>query len=151
MFSSTIIVIPKHFQNTMTFRNFFFMARRMCVQPSLLARLATVSVLLFSWRGISCPVEPAVNRQPGFCRELVEQSAQLTSSFWESLLPAPLELKNQKPLTFHKNVKIFEKSSLFSNFHERYSWTKLSISDEFVLSFCWEFEFFGKENLLKNL
>ena len=29
----------------MIFRNYFFMARRMCVQPPLLARLAAVSVL----------------------------------------------------------------------------------------------------------
>ena len=39
----------------MIFRNYFFMARRTVVQPSLLAGLATVSVLLFSSRGISCP------------------------------------------------------------------------------------------------
>ena len=55
MCSTAIIVIPTHFQKAMIIRNYFFMVRRMCVQPSLLARLATVSVLLFSWRGISCP------------------------------------------------------------------------------------------------
>ena len=51
---STIIVIPKHFQEAMVFRNNFFMVKSICVQPPLLARLASVSVL-FSWREISCP------------------------------------------------------------------------------------------------
>ena len=36
--------IHKHFQKAMIFKNHFFMARRTCVQPSLLARLATVLV-----------------------------------------------------------------------------------------------------------
>ena len=35
--------------------SYFFMAKSTVVQPPLLARLATVLVLLFSWRGISCP------------------------------------------------------------------------------------------------
>ena len=54
MCSKTIIVIPKHFQDAMTFRNYFCMVRSTVVQPPLLARLATVSV----W-------QRAVNRQPG--------------------------------------------------------------------------------------
>ena len=55
MIFTTIMEIQKHFQEAMIFENYFLMARRMCVQPPLLARLATVLVLLFSWRGISCP------------------------------------------------------------------------------------------------
>ena len=53
MCSTTIIEFPG-FTAADIFRNYFFMARRMCVQPSLLARLATVLV----W-------QRAVNRQPG--------------------------------------------------------------------------------------
>ena len=53
MCSKTIIVIPKHFQNAMIFKNDFFMVKSTVVQP-LLARLATVLV----W-------QRAVNRQPG--------------------------------------------------------------------------------------
>ena len=45
MCSTTFVVIHEHFQGAMIFRNYFFMARRTCVQLSLLARLATVSVL----------------------------------------------------------------------------------------------------------
>ena len=45
MFFTTIMEIHTHFQEAMIFRNYFFMAWRMCVQPSLLARLATVLVL----------------------------------------------------------------------------------------------------------
>ena len=45
MFFTTIMIIPKHSQKAMIFRNYFFMARRTVVQPPLLARLATVSVL----------------------------------------------------------------------------------------------------------
>ena len=63
MCSTTIIVIHTHFQNAMILKNYFFMARRMCVQPSLLARLATVLVLLFSWRGISCPSSYSSSRK----------------------------------------------------------------------------------------
>ena len=45
MFFTTILIIHKHFQNAMTFRNNFFMVKSTVVQPPLLARLATVSVL----------------------------------------------------------------------------------------------------------
>ena len=44
MFSTTIMEIPKHFQEAMIFRNYFFMVKSTVVQPPLLARLATVSV-----------------------------------------------------------------------------------------------------------
>ena len=47
--------IPKHFQEAMIFKNYFFMVKSICVQPPLLARLASVSV----W-------QRAVNRQPGY-------------------------------------------------------------------------------------
>ena len=56
MFFTTIMEIHKHFQEVMIFRNYFFMAKSTVVQPPFLARLATVSVLLFAWRGISCPL-----------------------------------------------------------------------------------------------
>ena len=46
MCSTTIIEFTSTSIAADIFRNYFFMARRMCVQPSLLARLATVSVLL---------------------------------------------------------------------------------------------------------
>ena len=36
-------------------KNYFVVVEFTAVRWSLLARLATVSVLLFSWRGISCP------------------------------------------------------------------------------------------------
>ena len=52
---TTIIVIHTHFQKATIFRNYFFMVKSICVQPPLLARLATVSV----W-------QRAVNRQPSF-------------------------------------------------------------------------------------
>ena len=55
MFFTIIMIIHKHFQEAMIFRNYFFMVKSTVVQPPLLARLATVSVLFFSWRGISCP------------------------------------------------------------------------------------------------
>ena len=55
MCSKTILEFTSTFIAADIFKNYFFMARRTCVQPPLLARLATVSVLLFSWRGISCP------------------------------------------------------------------------------------------------
>ena len=55
MFFIKIMEIPKHFQKAMIFRNYFFMVKSTVVQQPLLARLATVSVLLFSWRGIFCP------------------------------------------------------------------------------------------------
>ena len=48
-------MIPKHFQKAMILKNYFFMVKSTVVQPPLLARLATVSVLLFSWNEISCP------------------------------------------------------------------------------------------------
>ena len=81
----SIIVIHARFQEAMVFKNYFPMVRHMCKQPPLLARLCTVSVLLFSWGGTPCPSsysrtspldsrvyrdsKPAVNRQPGFRRE----------------------------------------------------------------------------------
>ena len=34
------MIIHKHFQEAMIFKNYFFMVRRTCVQPPLLARLA---------------------------------------------------------------------------------------------------------------
>ena len=40
MFFTTISIIHKHFHEPNIFKNYFFMARRTCVQPSLLARLA---------------------------------------------------------------------------------------------------------------
>ena len=46
MLSTTIIVIPKHFQEAMIFENYFFIVKNTVVQPPLLARLATVLVLL---------------------------------------------------------------------------------------------------------
>ena len=69
VFFKTISIINKHFQGAMIFKNYFFMVKSTVVQPPLLARLATVSV----------HVEPAVNRQPGFRRELVEQSTTFES------------------------------------------------------------------------
>ena len=45
MFSTPIIVIHKHFQEAMIFKNYFFMVKSTVVQPPLLVRLATVSVL----------------------------------------------------------------------------------------------------------
>ena len=45
MFFETIMIIYKHFQKAMIFKNDFFMVKSICAQPPLLARLATVSVL----------------------------------------------------------------------------------------------------------
>ena len=55
MCSTTILEFTSTLHGANIFRNYFFMVRRMVVQPSLLARLATVSVL-----------QRAVNRQPAF-------------------------------------------------------------------------------------
>ena len=56
IFFKTIMIIHKDFKNAMTFRNHFFMVKSICVQPPVLACLATVSVL---W-------QRAVNREPGY-------------------------------------------------------------------------------------
>ena len=44
-----------HFQYAIFSKNYRFMVEFIAVRWSLLARLATFSVLLFSWREISCP------------------------------------------------------------------------------------------------
>ena len=43
---TTILEFPSTFIAAGIFRNYFFMGRRTCVQPPLLARLATVTLLL---------------------------------------------------------------------------------------------------------
>ena len=45
MFFTTFMIIPKHFQGAMIFKNYVFIVKSTAVQPTLLARLATVSVL----------------------------------------------------------------------------------------------------------
>ena len=49
------MIIPNHFPEANISTNYFLMAESTVVQPPRLARLATFSVLLFSWREISCP------------------------------------------------------------------------------------------------
>jgi len=141
MFSTTIMEIPKHFQEAMIFRNYFFMVKSTVVQPPLLARLATVSVCRAGGK-------PSTWFPPG-TRRAVRNIQKL---IFEVPFFEPLELKNQKPLKFHANFKIFENSSSFSNIFMRDTvQTKFAISDEFVLSVCWEFESFNKADLLRNL
>ena len=60
MCSTTIIEFTSTFTAAGISKNYFFMAKSTVVQPPLLARFATVSVLCRN---------PAVNRQPGFRRE----------------------------------------------------------------------------------
>jgi hypothetical protein len=55
MCSTTILEFTSTFIAADIFKNYFFMVKSICVQPPLLARLATVSVLLFSCRRITCP------------------------------------------------------------------------------------------------
>ena len=100
MCSTTIIAFTSTFIAADIFKNYFFMVKSICVQSPLLARLATVSVWqraencqprsrartrrAVSWPHLSLPhtyVEPAVNRQPSFRQELVEQSATCIISF----------------------------------------------------------------------
>ena len=80
---TTIIEIHKHFQSTITSRNHFFMVKSICVQPPLLARLATVLV----W-------QRAVNRQPGYCSG-------------NSKSRSPPAIIFQKIWNFKKNLLIF--------------------------------------------
>ena len=57
MFFKTIMEIPKHFQEAMISKNYFFIVKSTVVQPPLLARLATVLVFtLFLERNL-LPVE----------------------------------------------------------------------------------------------
>ena len=51
----TILEFTNTFIAADIFKNYFFVVKSTVVQPPLLARLATVLVLLFSWREISCP------------------------------------------------------------------------------------------------
>ena len=55
MCSTTILGFQTTFRRAMILRNYFFMPKSTVVQPPFLARLATNSVFLFSWIGISCP------------------------------------------------------------------------------------------------
>ena len=61
-----IIVITKHLFDANIIKNKISMVETICVRGPTLARWAMF------WY-----VEPAVNRQPGFRRELVEQNQQL--------------------------------------------------------------------------
>ena len=90
------MIIPKHFQEAMIFRNYFFMGRRTCVQPSLLACLATVLVL---W-------QRAVNRQPGYRSGNSKGRSPPCFSFSEIL-------------------KSFKKISSFFNFYKNPGWIEL--------------------------
>ena len=87
MSSTTIIEFTSTFIAADIFKNYFFMVRRMCVQPPLLVRSATVSVLCRN---------PAVNRQPGFRRELVEQSTTRKSLFSEFPSSVAIEIEESK-------------------------------------------------------
>ena len=62
--SKTIMSLPRTLHDHMFIQNNIFMVKTIYVRGPTLARLAMVLV-----------VEPAVNRQPGFRRELVEQIA----------------------------------------------------------------------------
>ena len=55
MSSEAILGFPSIFMRSNIFKNYFSMVEFTVVRRSFLARLATVSVLLFSWREISCP------------------------------------------------------------------------------------------------
>ena len=140
---STIIEIPKHFQGAMTSRNYFFIAKSTVVQPPLLARLATVSVLLFSWRGISCPSsylvyartvlvvvfgcnskgrrfpprriwQRAVNRQPGFRSGNSKRRSPSRYHFPEIL---KISKKNLQKMNFFKKFGSYRTLKFQSYFH----------------------------------
>ena len=66
----TILEFTSTFIAADIFKNYFFMARRTCVQPSLLARLATASVL-------EAGGKPSTRFPPG---GLVEPTSTLSSS-----------------------------------------------------------------------
>ena len=58
-------------------------------------------------------VEPAVNRQPGFRRELVEQSLTFESSFLKFPSSGAIEIEESKASKFHGNFKIFNFFNFF--------------------------------------
>ena len=62
--SKTIIGLPRRLVDAIILQNNIFMVKTIYVRGPTLARLAMVLVLCF---------KPAVNRQPGFRRELLEQ------------------------------------------------------------------------------
>jgi hypothetical protein len=119
MFFTTIIVIHKHFHEAMIFRNYFFMVKSICVQPPLLARLATVLVLLFSWRGISCPS----SYYPSLGEEYHALQVNF-NMFSTTIIEIPKHL--QKTMTFENYVFMvktpFWPASLLFRYHgdERY-------------------------------
>ena len=79
MCSKTIMSFTSTFIAADIFKNYFYMVEFTAVRWSLLARLATVSVLLFSWREISCP-------SSYYSFERQEYALRFISLLWEKLL-----------------------------------------------------------------
>ena len=103
----------------MIFKTYFFIVKSICVQPPLLARLATVLVLLFSWRGISCPS----SYYPSLGEEYHALQVNF-NMFSTTIIEIPKHL--QKTMTFENYVFMvktpFWPASLLFRYHgdERY-------------------------------
>ena len=113
MFSTTIMDIPKHFQRQMISKNHFFVVKSTIVQPPLLTRLATVSVL---W-------QRAVNRQPGFRSGNSKSRSPSRSHF-------PEILKIWKISSFFNFLKMFGTDrtlKFWSHFHALIQFLQTSI------------------------
>ena len=109
-----------------------------CVRGSTLSRLAMVLVLLSigntpALRVMHQYVEPAVNRQPGFRRELVEQITSFIMNSQNSLHGELLKHKFRNPEVFIRIFYVNSKiSSIFQHFGEEALGllTKVSSSSE---------------------
>jgi hypothetical protein len=104
---------PSTFIAADIFKNYFSMVKSTVVQPPLLPRLATVSVLLFSWRGISCPSSYSSLGEKSPALRVMATSGE--PSTWLPL--GKLEGQEPLPLTVSRKFEIFKKKKQhFSTF-----------------------------------
>jgi len=111
-----------------TFKNVIFMVKCTCVRGSLLFLLATVLVCRAGGKP-STWFPPGTRRAVHNIRKLIFEFP----FFWS-------DWNWRKPTKFHEKFKFFENSPPFSNIHIRDAvQTKFVISDDFMLSVCWNF------------
>ena len=105
----------------MIFKNYFCMVKSICVQPPLLARLATASILL----------QRAVNRQPGYRSGNSKGRSPISLSFF----------------IFCGFFKNFKKYLHFSTFLECPGWIELW---NFKVNFTLQYHFYKLQYVLYN-
>ena len=115
MFSTTIIVIPRHFQEAMIFRNHFFMVKSIVVQPPLLARFAMATSGKPSTK---FPLGELEGQEPlplSFSRKFENfKKSHNFSTFWKSL--APIELWNFKVIFIFQYLLCKLQYILYNNY-----------------------------------